>query len=217
MAELPDAAAKVERWLRHAQRDRTVKQLTNGKDVAGMVKDKVPDAVETVATFTLPMAPPSCWNGSPPSSSWSSWRRSWRPVPSSTAMASGRCSPGAGRAVSTCSGSGWGQALRGWAAGTLVAMALVGALVAAGLLLIGVDGWLILGLLTFLGVSVPFLGSVASSVPGLLVALAQSPRLFWMALGVYLDRAPGGGVLIQPLVMKRAVRRTRRSSSSSRR
>ena len=36
--------------------DRTVKQLTNGKDVAGMVKDKVPEAMESVASSTLPMA-----------------------------------------------------------------------------------------------------------------------------------------------------------------
>src|SRR5262245_54029428 len=30
--ELPDAARRAEAWLRRAQRDRTVRQLTNGKD-----------------------------------------------------------------------------------------------------------------------------------------------------------------------------------------
>jgi len=56
LAGLPDATAKAERWLRQAQRDRTVKQLTNGKDVAGLVKEKVPEAMEKAATSTLPMA-----------------------------------------------------------------------------------------------------------------------------------------------------------------
>jgi len=54
-SSIPDATDKAERWLRRAQRDRTVKQLTSGKDVAGMVKNKVPDVVERVATFTVPM------------------------------------------------------------------------------------------------------------------------------------------------------------------
>jgi predicted PurR-regulated permease PerM len=205
MTGLPDAAAKVERWMRHAQRDRTVKQLTNGKDVAGMVKDKVPGAVETVATFTLPMtlrvleavstfvllvvlaaflvAVPTAYRDGLRAMLPRSWERGFDVL--------------------------WerlGTGLRGWAAGTLVAMAAVGALVAGGLFFIGVDGWLILGLLTFIGVSVPFLGSVASSVPGLLVALAQSPHHFWMALGVYLVAHLVEGYCIQPVVMKRAVR-----------
>ena len=50
--DLPDMARKAEVWLRRAQRDRTVRQLTNGKDVAGTLKAKVPQAVETVATLT---------------------------------------------------------------------------------------------------------------------------------------------------------------------
>lgn len=204
LAGFPDAAAKAERWLRRAQRDRTVKQLTNGKDVAGMVKEKVPEAMETVATFTLPMV-----------------RHVVEGVSTFVllvvlaaflAAAPGAYRDGLRSMLPRAWESGfdllWERlrlALRGWAAGTLVAMALVGALVAVGLLLIGVDGWLLLGLLTFLGVSIPFLGSVASSVPGLLVALAQSPRLFWMALGVYLLAHLVEGYLIQPVVMKRAV------------
>jgi len=205
VAGLPDAAAKVERWLRHAQRDRTVKQLTNGKDVAGMVKEKVPDAVETVATFTLPMTLHLL-----------EWVSTFvlLVVLAAFLVASPNAYRDGLRAMLPRSGERgfdllWerlGAGLRGWAAGTLVAMALVGVLVAGGLLLIGVDGWLILGLLTFLGVSVPFLGSVASAVPGLLVALAQSPRLFWMALGVYLLAHLVEGYCIQPVVMKRAVR-----------
>ena len=52
MEQVPDATRKAEAWLRRAQRDKTVRQLTNGKDVAGTLKAKVPEAVETVATLT---------------------------------------------------------------------------------------------------------------------------------------------------------------------
>ena len=205
VAGLPDAAARVERWIRNAQRDRTVKQLTNGKDVAGMVKEKMPGAVETVATFTLPMTLHLL-----------EWVSTFVLlvvlaaflVASPTGYRDGLRAmlPRSWEAGFDVLWERLGTGLRSWAAGTLLAMTLVGALVAGGLLFIGVDGWLVLGLLTFLGVSVPFLGSVASALPGLLVALAQSPRLFWMALGVYLVAHLVEGYCIQPLVMKRAVR-----------
>ena len=52
---LPDATRRAEAWLRRAQRDKTVRQLTNGKDVAGTLKAKVPEAMETVATLTPKM------------------------------------------------------------------------------------------------------------------------------------------------------------------
>ena len=52
MDNLPEAARKAEAWLKRAQRDKTVRQLTNGKDVAGTLKAKVPQAVETVVTLT---------------------------------------------------------------------------------------------------------------------------------------------------------------------
>src|SRR5262249_24702364 len=53
---LPQAAKRAEAWLRRAQRDKTVRQLTNGKDVAASLNEKVPQAVETVATLTPMMA-----------------------------------------------------------------------------------------------------------------------------------------------------------------
>jgi predicted PurR-regulated permease PerM len=99
-----------------------------------------------------------------------------------------------------------GSGLRGWVRGTLVAMCLMGVLTAVGLLAVGVEGWFLLGLLTFLGVSVPYLGAVVSAVPGLLVALTQSPRHFWLALGVYVGVHIVEGYVVEPLVMRRAVR-----------
>jgi predicted PurR-regulated permease PerM len=102
----------------------------------------------------------------------------------------------------------WGRvhdALRRWVGGILVAMLIMGTLTAIGLLAIGMDDWLLLGFLTFLGTFVPYVGAVASAVPGLLVALGQSPRTFALALLVYLGVHVVEGYIVEPLVMRRAV------------
>ncbi len=98
-----------------------------------------------------------------------------------------------------------GSGLRHWVGGILVSMILMGTLTALGLLACGIQGWLLLGVLTFLGTFVPYLGAVASAVPGLLVALAQSPRHFLLALAVYVGVHIAEGYLVEPVVMRRAV------------
>ena len=52
---------------------------------------------------------------------------------------------------------------------------------------------------------VPYLGAIASAVPGLLVAISQSPTHFLSALAVYVGVHFVEGHLVQPLVMRRAV------------
>ena len=201
---LPDATRKAENWLRRAQRDRTVRQLTNGKDVAGMVKAKVPQAMETVATFT-PMAVghvvelvstfvllivlaaflvycPSLYERG---------IRSLLP-----------------RSFEPAFDELWtrlGRGLRGWVGGTVTAMFLMGSVTAVGLFFAGIQGWALLGLLTFFGTFVPYVGAVSSSVPGLLIGLSQSPHHFLLALGVYVGVHVIEGYLVQPYVMRRAV------------
>jgi len=98
-----------------------------------------------------------------------------------------------------------GASLRKWVGGILVSMALMGTFTAIGLKIAGIQGWFLLGFLTFLGTFVPYLGAVASAVPGLLAALAQSPRHFLWAGVVYIGVHLVEGYLIQPLVMRRAV------------
>jgi predicted PurR-regulated permease PerM len=98
-----------------------------------------------------------------------------------------------------------GTALRRWVGGILVAMLLMGTLTSLGLLAIGLDNWLLLGVLTFLGTFVPYLGAIASAIPGLLVALAQSPRHFGLAAIVYLAVHLVEGYVVEPTVMRRAV------------
>jgi predicted PurR-regulated permease PerM len=102
----------------------------------------------------------------------------------------------------------WGRArdgLRRWVGGILAAMLIMGVLTGAGLLAIGIDDWLLLAFLTFLGTFVPYVGAVASAVPGLLVALGQSPRHFALAVVVYLGVHVVEGYIVEPFVMRRAV------------
>ncbi|MFL5390118.1 MAG: AI-2E family transporter, partial [Myxococcales bacterium] len=98
-----------------------------------------------------------------------------------------------------------GQGLRKWVGGILVAMTIMGTLTAIGLKIAGIEEWFLLGVLTFLGTFVPYVGAVASAVPGILAALAQSPtKALWAAV-VYLGVHVVEGYLVEPLVMKRAV------------
>src|SRR2546428_9759832 len=102
----------------------------------------------------------------------------------------------------------WGRAsrpLRLWLGGILVSMTIMGTLTGLGLALAGVNGWLLLAVLTFLGTFVPYLGAIASAIPGLLAALSQSPHHFLLALLVYLVVHMVEGYIVDPLVMKRAV------------
>jgi predicted PurR-regulated permease PerM len=98
-----------------------------------------------------------------------------------------------------------GQGLRSWVGGILVSMAIMGSLTAVGLLLAGIHEWFLLGILTFLGTFVPYVGAIASAVPGILAGLAQSPRHALWALAVYLGIHLVEGYIVQPLVMRRAV------------
>jgi len=201
---LPDATRRAEAWLRRAQRDKTVRQFTNGKDVAGMVKAKVPEAVETVATLTpralrhlvelistfvllvilaafLVYCPSLYERGV----------RSLLP-----------------RSFEPAFDELWtrlGRGLRGWVGGTVVAMFLMGSVTAVGLFFAGIQGWALLGLLTFFGTFVPYVGAVSSAVPGLLIGLSQSPHHFLLAVGIYVGVHVIEGYLVQPYVMRRAV------------
>jgi predicted PurR-regulated permease PerM len=95
--------------------------------------------------------------------------------------------------------------VRHWMVGILASMLLMGTFTAIGLYIAGVHGWLALGVLTFFGTFVPYLGALASAIPGLLVALAESPIRFLWALLVYLAVHVLEGYIVQPLIMKRAV------------
>lgn len=99
-----------------------------------------------------------------------------------------------------------GAALRHWTGGIVVSMTLMGLLTWIGLWIAGVETPFLLGVVTFFGTFVPYVGAILSALPGLAVALSQSPqRMFW-ALVVYLVVHHVEGYLVQPLVMRRAAR-----------
>jgi predicted PurR-regulated permease PerM len=99
-----------------------------------------------------------------------------------------------------------GFTLRRWTAGILAEMLLMGTLTALGLLLVGIDGWFLLGVLTFLFTFVPYVGAIASAVPGLLIGLSQSPLHMLYAAIVYAGVHIVEGYVAGPLIMQRSVR-----------
>jgi predicted PurR-regulated permease PerM len=96
-------------------------------------------------------------------------------------------------------------ALRQWVLGILTAMTLMGLLTGIGLALVGIEGAFALGVITFFGTFVPYAGAIASAVPGLLVALAQSPTHFWYAFCIYAGVHVIEGYVVEPIVMRKAV------------
>ncbi len=79
-----------------------------------------------------------------------------------------------------------GEALRLWLAAQLVAMVMVGVLIATGAILISIPSPLALGLIFGLMEFVPVVGPIAGAVPVLLVALGQGWEMALWALGLVL-------------------------------
>ena len=96
-------------------------------------------------------------------------------------------------------------ALRLWLKGQLISMMLVGTLTGAGLWLLGIDSWLVLGLLAGLLEFVPFAGPILAAIPGVLLALAVGPELALWTLLLYVAVQQVESYLIQPLVQQYAV------------
>ena len=99
-----------------------------------------------------------------------------------------------------------GDTLRRWTAGIVCAMLTMGLLAGIGLAIAGIDVYFLLGILTGIGTFVPYVGALASAVPGLLVGLAKSPTHFLYAAIVYLGVHLIEGYVVEPLIMRRAVR-----------
>jgi predicted PurR-regulated permease PerM len=97
------------------------------------------------------------------------------------------------------------RALRLWLKGELIAMLVIGAMTAAGLWLLGVQSWLVLGILAGFFEFIPFAGPILSAIPGILIALVQSPELaFWTTL-MYIFVQHSEAYLIQPIIQQYAV------------
>lgn len=97
------------------------------------------------------------------------------------------------------------HALRLWLKGELIAMLVIGAMTGAGLWLLGVQSWLVLGILAGFFEFIPFAGPILSAIPGILIALVQGPQLaLWTAL-MYVFVQHSEAYLIQPIIQQYAV------------
>jgi predicted PurR-regulated permease PerM len=97
------------------------------------------------------------------------------------------------------------RALRLWLKGELIAMLVIGLMTGAGLWLLGVQSWLVLGILAGFFEFIPFAGPILSAIPGVLIALVQSPQLaLWTAL-MYIFVQHSEAYLIQPVIQQYAV------------
>jgi predicted PurR-regulated permease PerM len=98
-----------------------------------------------------------------------------------------------------------GSSLRRWVVGQLFAMLCVGILAAIGLSLVGVPLAIPLGILLGVLDFVPVVGPLVAAIPGVLIALAQSPQLALYAVIVYLVVQNIEGNIIVPLAQRWAV------------
>jgi predicted PurR-regulated permease PerM len=116
-----------------------------------------------------------------------------------------RLFPKATRARVTDALDASGVALRRWLIGQLCAMLCVGILAAIGLSIVGVPLAIPLGILLGVMDFVPVVGPLVAAIPGVLIALAQSPHLALWAIIVYLVVQNIEGNVIVPLAQRWAV------------
>ena len=98
-----------------------------------------------------------------------------------------------------------GDKLVAWLRGVVIAMMINGVLTAIGLWAIGMEQWFLLAVITLLFSFVPYLGAIASAIPGLLLAVPHGLPMVASTLAVYLAVQLTEGYVLTPVVMRRAV------------
>ncbi len=98
-----------------------------------------------------------------------------------------------------------GEALRLWLGGQLLAMIMVGILIAVGLALVGVPSALGLGLIAGVTEFVPIIGPVIGAVPALLLASTESLNMVLWTLVVFVVVMQIESNVIMPIVAGRSV------------
>jgi len=98
-----------------------------------------------------------------------------------------------------------GRALRSWLVARAISMAVVGVGTGVGLWIAGVPMPVVLGILAGLLSFVPNIGPLVAGVPGVLVALSESPTTALWAVAVYVGVQAIDNYVVTPLVNLRAV------------
>jgi len=96
--------------------------------------------------------------------------------------------------------------LRKWLRCQLVVMVVSGSMTTLALWLLGIDYWLLLGVLTGVLGFIPYIGSFITVIATGLVTLGSEPDKIWWVLGVYLGIQQLEGNVTIPLIMKGGVR-----------
>ena len=93
--------------------------------------------------------------------------------------------------------------LRQWLLARLLAMTAIGVITGIGLMILNVEGAAALALLAGLLEFVPFFGPIASAVPAVAVALADSPEKALWVIALYTLVQQFEGYLLTPLLLKK--------------
>ena len=92
-----------------------------------------------------------------------------------------------------------------WMLGQITLNIIIGILVYIGLTVIGIPYALLLSLLAATFEVIPYIGPIASAIPGILIALSIGPLQGLLVLLMYIIIQQAENHLLVPLVMKRAV------------
>jgi predicted PurR-regulated permease PerM len=92
-----------------------------------------------------------------------------------------------------------------WMLGRLLAMTVLGAMVAGGLWLLGVPLPVALGFLAGIMIFVPYIGSIASAIPSVLIAASISLMLGVYVIILYIAVHLVEGYILVPLIQRRVV------------
>lgn len=98
-----------------------------------------------------------------------------------------------------------GHGLRRWLLGTFISMLVVGIVTGVGLTLLHVPLAGLLAIIAALLTFIPYLGTIISMVPALLLALLVSPITILYVLLLYLGAHALEGYLVTPMVQSRTV------------
>ncbi|MEJ2687457.1 MAG: AI-2E family transporter [Gammaproteobacteria bacterium] len=97
------------------------------------------------------------------------------------------------------------NALRRWVAGRLAAMLAVGIITTVGMLLLNVRLALLLGLMAGALTFIPYLGSIVSLIPAVLIALLNGPATALYVALLYLGAHITEGYVLTPIIQEEVV------------
>jgi predicted PurR-regulated permease PerM len=99
-----------------------------------------------------------------------------------------------------------GKTLRGWMLGTVINMVVVGVVTGLALWALGIPTAFALGLIAGLFEFVPIFGPILAAIPALLIGLTVSPMMGLWVLLLYVGIQQLESNVLQPIVMKGAVK-----------